>query len=64
MNLAGATWRKSSYSGTETSCVELAVSVEHTAVRDSKAPDGGELVLPRAVGTAMLRAVVESFQVH
>ena len=31
-------WRKSSYSGTQTNCVELADTLAH--VRDSKNPDG------------------------
>ncbi|MFJ1844681.1 MULTISPECIES: DUF397 domain-containing protein [unclassified Streptomyces] len=34
-------WSKSSYSGAnETECVEMAFAVGHTAVRDSKRPDG------------------------
>ena len=34
-------WRRSSYSGTETNCVELAESLD--LVRDSKNPDGPSL---------------------
>jgi hypothetical protein len=43
-------WRKSSYSGTEDNCVELA----NSAVRDSKNPDGPILSLDV---TALVAAV-------
>ncbi|MDQ8701298.1 DUF397 domain-containing protein [Streptomyces sp. LHD-70] len=40
--LTGATWRKSSYSGTTGGdCVEIAELPTRIAVRDSKNPDGG-----------------------
>lgn len=45
-------WRKSSYSGTETSCVELAGSLD--LVRDSKKPNGPSL---RVDVVALLGAV-------
>jgi hypothetical protein len=41
--VAGVTWRKSSYSGWVNDCVELAVGVDNTAVRDSKNPASGVL---------------------
>lgn len=41
-------WRKSSYSGNEGACVELAHTATSGAVRDSKNPDGGRLVVPLA----------------
>lgn len=34
------TWRKSSYSGDQGDCVEVAVVAHGTAARDSKAADG------------------------
>lgn len=37
------TWRTSSYSSTGAECVELSVSTDDTAVRDSKNRSGGEL---------------------
>ena len=37
------TWRKSSYSGNENACVELAVGQTSVGVRDSKQPDGPAL---------------------
>jgi hypothetical protein len=37
------TWRKSSYSGNENNCVELAVGQASVGVRDSKRPDGPAL---------------------
>jgi hypothetical protein len=45
-------WRKSSYSGTETNCVELAGSLDR--VRDSKNPGGAVL---RVDVVALLGAV-------
>lgn len=36
-------WRKSSRSGSVHNCVEVAMTPDATAVRDSKDPDGGTL---------------------
>lgn len=45
--LAPAAWRKSSHSGKEGNCVELAhLAGGETAMRDSKTPDGPTLVCP------------------
>jgi hypothetical protein len=41
-------WRKSSYSANEGACVELAHSATSGAIRDSKNPDGGQLIVPLA----------------
>lgn len=51
-NLAGALWRKSSYSGTTGGdCVEVAAQPCRVAVRDSKRPDGPAFtVAPEAFG--------------
>ncbi|MFC7343135.1 DUF397 domain-containing protein [Saccharopolyspora griseoalba] len=38
------TWRKSGRSG-KVNCVEVALSAEFAAVRDSKAPESGHLVV-------------------
>ncbi|MFI1338241.1 DUF397 domain-containing protein [Streptomyces sp. NPDC020845] len=35
----GAHWRKSTYSGGNDDCVELAITQGHIGVRDSKRPD-------------------------
>ena len=41
MDITGATWRKSSYSGGASgNCVEVAAADRTVAVRDSKNPDG------------------------
>jgi hypothetical protein len=40
----GLHWVKSSYSGYNNNCVEVAVLPGHWAVRDSKNPDGPALV--------------------
>lgn len=37
----GAPWRKSSYSGGNDDCIEVADIAPHVAVRDSKEPDSG-----------------------
>ncbi|GAA0511650.1 hypothetical protein GCM10011581_01840 [Saccharopolyspora subtropica] len=45
-------WRKSSYSGEETNCVEVGSGSGVVAVRDTKNRDGGTLVFqPRAWGS-------------
>jgi hypothetical protein len=45
MEFRDALWRKSSFSGTETACVEIAYPAEEPTVgiRDSKDPAGGVL---------------------
>lgn len=48
------TWRKSSYSGTNNDCVELAYEGQ---VRDSKNPQGPRLGFNRARLTSFLAAV-------
>jgi hypothetical protein len=49
VNLAQATWRKSSYSGGAGNCVEVGGNPGTVGVRDSKDPDGPSLILsPRA----------------
>lgn len=50
------TWFKSSYSeGQEhQTCVEVALTSEATAVRDSKAPAAGHLTVPHSAWSALL----------
>ena len=52
---AGPSWRRSSHSGAQGNCVELArVPDDRVAVRDSRQPDGPALSLPRAGLVALL----------
>jgi hypothetical protein len=51
-DLARALWRKSTSSGGNGRCVEIADLSAAAAVRDSKDPDGPTLVLPSTNGAA------------
>ena len=49
VDLSRAEWHKSSYSGQNGNCVEVAMnSPGLVAVRDSKSPDGAKLMLSSA----------------
>ncbi|WP_020380299.1 DUF397 domain-containing protein [Nocardiopsis potens] len=50
-------WHKSSYSGTNTNCVECARTPNAIAVRDSRHPHKGRLDIPAVEWTAFLDAV-------
>ncbi|MCD9873443.1 DUF397 domain-containing protein [Streptomyces guryensis] len=52
-------WRKSSYSGAGdgNSCVEIANSDTHAAVRDSKDPTAGVLTFPTGTFTTFVEAL-------
>ncbi|MGW4502266.1 DUF397 domain-containing protein [Micromonospora sp. NPDC004336] len=54
--LAVARWRKSSHSGDQGACVEMAVLPETVAVRDSKDPSGPALLFPPAAWAAFAEA--------
>jgi hypothetical protein len=57
MDLSRAAWRKSSYSGSETNCVEVAEFDHVVAVRDSKNPSGPALTFSPAVWTSFVTIV-------
>jgi len=50
-------WYKSSYSGTNTNCVECARAPHAVAVRDSRHPGEGRLDFPATEWAAFLDAV-------
>ena len=57
IDLSRAEWRKSSYSSQDGNCVEVARNLPGlVAVRDSKYPDGGKLVVMQETWRAFLRA--------
>ena len=47
-DLSSALWRKSSYSSQNGQCVEIARLSQGVAVRDSKDPEGGKLLVDSA----------------
>lgn len=48
MDLETAQWRKSSYSGSESACVEVAFTPGVVAIRDTKNREAGALVVPES----------------
>ncbi|HEY8373102.1 MAG TPA: DUF397 domain-containing protein [Pseudonocardiaceae bacterium] len=50
-------WRKSSYSGQNNACVEIAGLTHGAAVRDSKNPTSGYIVITAQQWTAFINAV-------
>ncbi len=57
LDLSGARWHTSSYSSDVSNCVEVAVGPAAVAVRDSKAPDAGTLVIPPRAWAAFTAAL-------
>lgn len=55
LDLSRCVWRKSSWSGSESNCVEVASSGALTAVRDSKNPSGPTLAFPVSSWAEFLR---------
>jgi hypothetical protein len=56
-----ATWTKSSYSGSNehSDCVEVLLTPQITAVRDSKSSTSGHLTLPAPAWSALLTTLRE-----
>ncbi|MFF0821952.1 DUF397 domain-containing protein [Micromonospora haikouensis] len=52
--LSGATWRKSTRSGSNADCVEVATGARAVGVRDSKDPAGPVLAFDRRAWTAFV----------
>jgi Domain of unknown function (DUF397) len=58
IDLSRAEWRKSSYSGQDGNCVEVARNLPGlVAVRDSKEPGGAKLAVSRGTWRAFLPAL-------
>lgn len=57
LDLDGVTWRKSSHSGGQGNCVEVAGTPTAVGVRDSKDPSGPVLVFTRPAWQAFVDAV-------
>ncbi|MEE1755775.1 DUF397 domain-containing protein [Streptomyces sp. SP18CS02] len=62
-DLSDAKWHKSTYSGGNNECVEVARFAEAAAVRDSKHPDGPALVFSGGRWNAFLTGM-KSTQPH
>ncbi|GGP37073.1 DUF397 domain-containing protein [Saccharothrix coeruleofusca] len=58
LNLTRAEWRTSSYSGGQGQCVQIARGGGWAAIRDSKNPSGGALILTSDQLSTFLRANV------
>ena len=56
-DLSTARWRKSSRSSDTSNCVEVAATDQAVAVRDSKDPTGGALILTPHAWTAFTTAL-------
>lgn len=59
IDLAGASWRKSTQSGSGNACVEIAAIQAALVVRDSKKPDDGVLVFAPASWKSFIAQVKE-----
>jgi hypothetical protein len=64
MDLSRAVWRKSSYSGTQSNCVEVAEFDHLVAVRDSKNPAGAALTFSPAAWTSFVTTLKVSVHAH
>jgi Domain of unknown function (DUF397) len=56
-DLSRAAWHKSSYSGGNGSCIEVADLVSTVAIRDSKNPDGPKLLIAPSDWQSFVRTI-------
>jgi hypothetical protein len=59
IDLAGAVWRKSTYTQGNGACVQVALTPSAAGIRDSKQPDGGVLLASFSAWDAFRRAAKE-----
>jgi len=59
LDLSAARWRKSSHSSGDGQCVEVARLDQAVAVRDSKSPNGPNLIFTRHDWSAFMRGLKE-----
>jgi len=57
MSEAALDWRKSSYSGSTSNCVEVALAPSGVAVRDSKNPSAGYFIAGTPKWAAFIDAI-------
>ncbi|MBP2334569.1 hypothetical protein JOF41_000747 [Saccharothrix coeruleofusca] len=57
--MSASTWRKSTYSGNDSNCVEVALGSDTAGVRDSKRPAAGHL----SISTSAFQAFVRSLKI-
>jgi len=56
-DLSLTSWRKSTFSGGNSDCVEVAHTQAVVGIRDTKNPEAGHLVVPRSAWAAFVATI-------